>query len=182
MVSAAEIVHAIESADAPEGMRAKVIAVDGPGGAGKSTFAAYLAELLGGVPIIRTDDFASWNNPLSWYPRLIEQVLEPLSRNQPAQYQRYDWSSKRFEEWHRVEPIGFLVLKGVSASREAFRPYLTFTIWIETPREERLRRGLQRDGAEAREQWEKGMAEEDDYIAREHPQEQASLVIRGMGD
>lgn len=180
MVSAAEVVPAIRRATAPEGMHTKVIAVDGPGGAGKSTFAEQLSEALGGVPIVRTDDFASWDNGLDWYPRLIDKVLRPLSLNRPAQYQRYDWDSASLAEWHAVEPTEFVILEGESASRAAFRPYLAFSIWIETPRAERLRRGLARDGEEARRQWEQWMAQEDDYMAREHPQEQADLVVRGV--
>ena len=78
-----------------------------------------------------------------------------------------------------VVPAGFVILEGVSASREAFRPFLTYSIWIETPRELRLRRGLERDGEEARAQWEQWMAEEDDYVRREKPQERADLVVPG---
>lgn len=43
-----------------------------------------------------------------------------------------------------VTPTSHLIVEGVTATREAFRPYLTFSIWIETPREVRLDRGLAR--------------------------------------
>ena len=78
-----------------------------------------------------------------------------------------------------VVPAEFVTLEGVSSSSEAFRPFLTYSIWIETPRELRLRRGLERDGEEARAQWEQWMAEEDDYVRREKPQERADLVVPG---
>ncbi len=42
----------------------KFIAVDGHGGSGKSGLAGYLAQKLH-AEIIRTDDFASWDNPFS---------------------------------------------------------------------------------------------------------------------
>ncbi len=70
-------------------------------------------------------------------------------------------------------------LEGVSSSREAFRPYLALSIWIETPHEERLQRGLERDGETARPQWEEWMAREDEYVEREHPEQKAHLVING---
>ena len=57
-----------------------------------------------------------------------------------------------------IEPAEIVILEGVSASREVFRPYLAYVIWIETPREERLRRGLERVGEDARDQWERWMA------------------------
>jgi hypothetical protein len=37
----------------------RLVAVDGPGGAGKSTFARALSEAAGGAPVIHTDDFAA---------------------------------------------------------------------------------------------------------------------------
>ncbi|HZU66539.1 MAG TPA: AAA family ATPase [Ktedonobacteraceae bacterium] len=173
------IIQTIQTAQAPNGMTTRIIAIDGPGGAGKSSFAEQLSQQLGNAPILHTDDFASWENPLNWWPRLLRQVLEPLSHNETARYQRYDWVTKRLAEWHEIQPAGYLLLEGVSSSREAFRPYLTFSIWIETPRQERLQRGLQRDGEAARPQWEEWMAHEDEYIEREHPEQKADLVIDG---
>ena len=173
------IIQAIQSAQAPDRMTTKIIAIDGPGGAGKSAFAEHLSHQLSSAPILHTDDFASWENPLNWWPRLLRQVLEPLSHNETALYQRYDWSTKRLAEWHKIQPTEYLLLEGVSSSREAFRPYLAFSIWIETPRQERLRRGLERDGEAARPQWEEWMASEDEYIEREHPERKADLVING---
>lgn len=173
------IIQAIQTAQTPDGMTTRIIAVDGPGGAGKSSFAEQLAQNLGNAPIIHTDDFASWDNPLNWWPRLIEQVLEPLSHNETARYQRYDWSTKHLAEWHEIQPAAYLILEGVSSSREAFRPYIIYSIWIETPRQERLRRGLERDGETALPLWEEWMASEDEYIEREHPEQKADLIING---
>jgi uridine kinase len=160
-------------------MSTKIIAIDGLGGAGKSSLAKHLARELGGAQILPTDDFASWENPLKWWPRLIKEGLEPLSHNQIARYRRTDWGDEDHEEWGEVVPAEFVVLEGVSASREAFRPFLTYSIWIETPRELRRTRGLERDGEEARAQWEQWMAEEDDFVRREKPQERADLVLPG---
>jgi len=173
------IILAVQTAQTPDGMTTKIIAIDGPGGAGKSSFAEQLSQKLGNAPILHTDDFASWENPLNWWPRLLEQVLEPLSHHERAWYQRYDWGTKRLAEWHEIQPGEYLILEGVSSSREAFRPYLALPIWIETPREERLQRGLERDGETARTQWEEWMAREDEYIELEHPEQKAHLVING---
>ena len=173
------IILTIQTAQPQDGMTTKIIAIDGPGGAGKSSFAEQLSQKLSNAPILHTDDFASWENPLNWWPRLLEQVLEPLSRNERARYQRYDWSTKRLAEWHEIQPAKYLLLEGVSSSREAFRPYIALSIWIETPGQERLRRGLERDGEAARPQWEEWMAREDEYIEREHPAQKADLVING---
>ncbi len=173
------IIQLIQAAQPPEGMTTKIIAIDGPGGAGKSSLAEQLSQKLGHAPVIHTDDFASWENPLNWWPRLLQQVLQPLSHNENARYQRYDWSAKRLAEWHEIQPSEYLILEGVSSSREAFRLYIAFSIWVQTPRKERLRRGLARDGEAALPLWEEWMASEDEYIAREHPEQKADLTLNG---
>ena len=160
-------------------MATKIIAIDGHGGAGKSALAARLAEELEGAQVLHTDDFASWDNPVDWWPRLVEEVLEPLSRNEAARYGRTDWGNANRVEWGEVTPAEFVILEGVTASREAFRRFLTYSIWIETPADVRLRRGLERDGEQARAQWEQWMAEEDGYVRREKPQERVDRVLRG---
>jgi uridine kinase len=179
LVRLQQLIERIEAAPGRPTMITKVIAIDGPGGSGKSTLADRLSSALGHVPIVHTDDFASWETPLEWWPRLLNQVLEPLVANKTARYQRYDWETRRLAEWHAVPPTTFLILEGVSASREAFRPFLSYSIWVETPRDERLRRGLERDGIEAVDQWQGWMTAEDDYIQREHPMEKADVIIDG---
>jgi uridine kinase len=176
--SLATIVAQIRAKPAPARISTKIVAVDGPGGAGKSTFANRLARELG-APLVHTDDFASWDNPLDWWPRLVEELLEPLARGERASYRRSRWAADDPESWHEVEPTEHLVLEGVSASREAFRPFLTYSVWVETPREIRLARGLERDGEDARGLWEQWMAEEDEYVRREHPRERADAVVAG---
>lgn len=60
----------------------RLVAIDGPGGAGKSVFAARLARAFAGlqeVTVLHTDDFASWETPAGWWPR-----LEPYAEAPPA--------------------------------------------------------------------------------------------------
>ena len=172
------LVERIARARRPSGVQVVIVAVDGCGGAGKSTFAALLAGALGGAPVVSTDEFASWDNPLDWYPRLVDELLTPLAAGRAATYRRSDWGGGE-SIVVTVEPTPILVLEGVSSSRQAFDDYLAFRIWIETDRDERLRRGLERDGAHLRDQWLEWMADEDTYVADEHPQDRADIVIRG---
>ena len=70
-------------------------------------------------------------------------------------------------------------MEGVSSSRSEFRPYLSFAIYIETDRDLRLKRGLERDGEAALPLWQQWMAEEDEYVLRDQPQKYADLVLSG---
>src|SRR5207248_7862739 len=58
-----DLVRRIRQTSAPPGVATKIVAVDGHGGAGKTTLAARLANALG-CEVIQTDDFASWDNPV----------------------------------------------------------------------------------------------------------------------
>ena len=164
----------------PDGMQTRVIAVDGLGGAGKSSFAVHLSSSLGGAEIAHTDDFASWDNPVDWWPDLIER----LSYRCPGIALR--GSSARSGEATTAAgggATGRLRDPGRrTSSRVAFRPFLTYSVWIETPPELRLPRGLERDGDEARGQWESWMAEEERYAATERPAENVDLVVGGDRD
>ena len=179
MNSLLEIKNLISESKSPEGIKTRIVAIDGCGGAGKSTLAAKLAALLDDCPLIHTDDFASWDRPLDWYPRMITQVLEPLGQNRPTRYQKFDWQANQLGQWETVKPCSFVILEGVSSSRSEFRPYLSFSIYIETDRDLRLKRGLERDGEAALPLWQQWMAEEDEYLLRDQPQEYTDVVISG---
>jgi uridine kinase len=171
------IVEAIRSAKAPVGMKTRIVAVDGPGGAGKTSLADRLASELA-APVIHTDDFASWENPSDWWPGLIAKALQPLAAGKPACFRPSTWGGAEREPIE-IEPAEFVILEGVTASREAFRPYLAYSIWIETPRELRLQRGLERDGEPALPHWRAWMEAEDRYVQRERPAEHADCVLPG---
>ncbi|MEL6892993.1 MAG: hypothetical protein AAFP84_15485 [Actinomycetota bacterium] len=157
----------------------RIVAVDGPGGAGKSTFAALLSDALDGAPTVHTDDFASANNPIDWWPRLLDQVIEPLAAGGPARYQRYDWSTESLAEWIDLGPSPVVIVEGVTAARSEWRHHLAFIVWIETPPAERLRRGLERDGDDALEFWEDWGAAEDRHYDEDPTRRHADIIVDG---
>jgi hypothetical protein len=164
----------------PGGVR--LVAVDGYGGAGKSTFAARLAAALGGAAVVYTDDFATGEPDVEWWPRLEREVIVPLSAGEPARYRRWDWQAKRLAEWHTVEAMPAVVIEGVSSARRAAADRLTCAIWIDAPAELRLQRGLERDGRDARPSWDAWMAEEDAHFAEDGTRARCELVIDGNPD
>jgi uridine kinase len=175
-----DMLDAIRRAERPDGMPTRIVAVDGHGGAGKSSLSEWLSRELD-ASVIHTDDFASWENPTNWWPEVIERVLEPIRRGATS----LSHHRSSFGTDHHPEPVTHLpvtrimILEGVTALRKEFRPYLAYGIWVDTPREICLQRGIERGGENTRKQWEQWMADEDRYIERERPGEHANLVLPG---
>jgi uridine kinase len=157
----------------------RLVAIDGPGGAGKSTFARRLSRRAGDAPIVHTDDFASWEEPLQWWPRLLEQVIEPLASGEQGCFQRYDWEQRRLADWVVVERSPVVVLEGVSAARREWSEHLAYGVFVSTSARSRLLRGLARDGASMREQWHSWMEAEDRHFAEDRAMDRAELIVDG---
>jgi uridine kinase len=158
---------------APPGLGpVRVVAIDGPSGAGKSTFAAQLGQEFGrrGVrtALISTDNFATWDDPVAWWPRLVEGVLEPLAKGEPGRYRKLDWTSGEPVpgELVTIEPPEVLILEGVSAGRASFRPQLSVLCWLDDPdANARLDRAVARDGEASRRHLEDWQAFERGWFA-----------------
>jgi hypothetical protein len=132
--------------------RTALVAVDGPSGSGKTHYAAELARDLGAT-VVSTDDFATWTDPVSWWPRLVSDVLVPIEMGKTACYQRTEWTDGRPHPGaHRsVEVPDVLVIEGVSAGRRSIFGRLSCLVWCELPDPvARLERAVARDGEQAR--------------------------------
>ncbi len=162
----------------------RLVAVDGPGGAGKSTVARALAAACGGVPMIRVDDFLYWRDIDGWWPRLEREALRPLLAGSPARFRIRDWANdplgQGLDGWAEVEPAHLIILEGVTSSRQAIAGDLTMSLWVETPSGERLRRGIARDGEQRRALWIEWMALEDEFFARDGAMARAGHIVSGQ--
>ena len=189
-ISVSELCAAISAVEAPTTTR--LVLVDGLGGAGKSVLAAALAGKLG-APLVCGDGFyrpsaqrrreAAEGIGASFdWRRLERQVLAPLSRGEDARYKRYDWDNDRLGDWVSVPSQDTVVVDGVYLLRAELRHYASVLIWVETPREVRLARGIERDGEAARSRWtDEWMPAEDAYVAAMRPDAAAMLVVDGQG-
>jgi uridine kinase len=168
-------------AAAPRAGGTRVVAIDGPSGSGKSTLAAALAAELA-APVVHLDDiFPGWDGLDDAVPRLVEWVLEPLAKGEPARYRRFDWPRHEYAEWHEVPEAGVVVVEGVSCGATACAPYLSLLLWVEAPRELRFARGIERDGEAYRPHWERWAAQEDAHFAREGTRGRADEILWGAG-
>lgn len=169
-----------------QALNAPLVGIDGPGGSGKSTLARELAERLGAV-IVEADDFYRPSGERTRDPtvggeydwrRLEAEVLVPVSHGRSARYERYDWASDRLVEWREVPPAAVIV-EGVYVLRKELIGYYCYRVWVEARPEVRLRRGLERDGDQARDRWAEWMRSETAYVAAHRPEQQADRRVVG---
>jgi hypothetical protein len=156
----------------------RLIAVDGYGAAGKSTFAGRLAAALDGAPVLHTDDFASWEDLVDWWPN-VARVLEALAAGRSARFRAYDWALRKPGRLTSIAPSENVVLEGVSSGRTEFEPWLSAVVWIETPQVSRLSRGVARDGESMRDQWLAWMNAEDEFFARDRVADRTDFLVDG---
>nr|WP_203616335.1 hypothetical protein [Streptomyces sp. SID13726] len=156
----------------------RLVGVDGHAGSGKSTFAARLADALGGAPVLHLDDIASHDEFFGWTGRLLTEVIGPLGSGVSARYAPYDWHARRFGPPRTLPPAPVVLLEGVGAGRRALRPHLAHLLWMELPREESWARGRSRDGAEQREFWEGWVVAEQRHFAEDPSRPFADLLVR----
>ncbi|MEV7006371.1 hypothetical protein [Streptosporangium sp. NPDC051022] len=156
----------------------RVVAIDGPGGSGKTTFAGRLAEALG-AQVIHSDDFpVPWDEPpQAWFGRVEEQVLGPLAAGLPGGYRRYDWVRDAYTCWVEVPVAPVLLLEGVSTARRTAPA--AFTVWVEAPQELRLARVLARDGDRYAAQWRQWRRAEEGWFAADGTRDRADLLLDG---
>jgi hypothetical protein len=148
-----ELAARIRATAPPASMVTRIVAVDGRGAAGKTTFAARLSRALGGARVVHTDDVvARFGHP--WWPALESDVLA------------------------RLEP-GVLIIEGVSASRRAIADRLSYAIWLQVDTGRRLARGVARDGPQAAADWDRYEDEENRFFAADPAGDRADLVVDG---
>jgi len=165
--------------------RTRLVAVDGPSGAGKTQFADRLAAAIRAagrsVATVHTDVLLDgWDDQLTFWPRLEAQVLGPLREGRPAGYHPYDWHAGRFgADRIDVPPADVVILDGVSTARTRIRPELTVAVFVTAPAETALARALARDGPRFEPYLRRWQAVERRHFAEDATAAHADLVVDG---
>ena len=161
-----------------------LIAIDGVGGAGKTTLAELLKKELKNSVIVQLDDFYSPTLQAADLLRLKEQVILPLHNYQKAKYQIYEWETDSFSDWHILQPAGIFIFEGVYALDKIIRDYYDLKIWVDYPADLGLKRGvtrdIMRDGVDNTDKWKNiWMPLEEKYKNEQEPNKSADYVIDG---
>jgi len=153
----------------------RLICIDGLAGAGKTTLAAALGQLTG-APVLHADELLQGWQGLPGLGATIDAVLRPLAGGCPSSWRRWDWHSSAWAETHSLAATPLLVIDGVGSGAAAYDDLITTLVWIDAGRDVRLARGLERDGAHMRPEWEQWLDDETALHARERTRERADLV------
>ena len=180
MAQARALAQRVENS-APALGSTRLILIDGPAGAGKTTLASHLFNVLSAdarVQVLHGDDmYEGWSGLPRLADVLVDQVLTPLSLGQPGEFRRWDWHAGQRAEPIVVPPDPVLIVEGVGVGMAAARVHASVVVWVEAPSDVCLRRGIARDGEGMREEWRRWQRVERQEFAREGTRAASDVVI-----
>ena len=178
---ASVLAAAVRKAPARAG-RARVLAIDGRSGAGKSSLATALSRELG-APVVSLEDlYGGWDGLERGIDLLVSEVLEPLAAGRAMRVPRYDWVAGQWAEPVPLEPPELLIVEGAGAGARRAAVFESLVVWLEAAGSVRKKRALERDGEVFAPYWDRWAAQEDAMLARERTPERADVVIGTLED
>jgi hypothetical protein len=170
-------VLALAESTAPTCGASRLVAIDGPAGAGKSTLTARLQDLLAGrsCSVVHLEDlYPGWSGLLQ-----LEQIVDPMVRElatgRATSFVAHDWSRDQSGESQMVQPADWILLEGVGAGSRRWGELITTLVWVE--HEDALQRAIGRDGESSRSQLRKWHRDEERVFAREQTHARADLIF-----
>ena len=157
-------------------------AIDGPAGAGKTTYAAQLeAELSvnATVKTIHMDDlYNGWDNALS---NALSEILDRISTahlaGRECVIKKFNWSTMQFDSEEIITPTDVLIIEGVGAAQQIVRESGAITYWLDIEAEIGLQRVLARDGAHIEVQMRQWQIDQDKHFARDETHENCEFNL-----
>jgi uridine kinase len=147
----------------------RFVLIDGPAGSGKTTLAATLD-----APVVHMDDLYDGWGGLEAGIAQAQALVDALAAGRPAGYRRFDWVRGEYAEWIQVPPTSLLVIEGCGSGSVRADALL---VWVEADAEERLRRGVERDGEAMRAQWLRWKDTEQEVFGRDRTHERAEVRV-----
>ncbi|MGR2751542.1 ATP-binding protein [Agromyces arachidis] len=163
--------------------RHPLVLVDGPSGAGKTTFAAALvAAWHGAAPrLVRVDEaIPGWAGLRPGAERLERSLLRPHRRSDPGAIHRWDWFGDRPGAIERVRPGG-IVVEGCGAHLAGRHRSDAVRVWLDAPAAARRHRALERDGGAFDPYWDAWEADWRRYVLQTDARRASGMRVRLVG-
>jgi energy-coupling factor transporter ATP-binding protein EcfA2 len=160
---------------------ARLVAVDGRSGSGKTTIAALLAATVPGAAVVHTDDVAWAQARFDWAELLRDGVLRPVRAGSGVSWTPPAWEPNGRHGVIEVPAGAPLVLvEGVGVSRRDLTGWFDLRLWVQSDLDEAHARGIERDGRpDAEDFWAAWMTEEVPFLAADRPWERADVIVAG---
>ncbi len=167
-----------------------IVLIDGRAASGKSFLAAALKnqlfkELEQAPRLIHMDDlYPGWEGLIPGSHYLNQQILQPLKLGKAASWQLWDWEQGqrgRNDEpgngWREFSGGTPLIVEGCGSLSRVSSELADYRVWIETEKQVRHKRWLERDGEKFNEFWHIWAGQEDEFYQQEKSAQLADLVI-----
>ncbi len=139
--------------------------------------------------IIHTDDFASWENPMDWWIMTIEKVFEPIAGGAKVlNYKRSSWAVFHKSKSAVNQPVTkIMIIEGVGASRKEFDKYIGLSIFVDTPKDVCLKRGMERDNGQyhndaLKMKWREWNKTEEEHFTKDDTKNRALIIVDGTNN
>jgi hypothetical protein len=159
----------------------RIVAVDGPSAAGKSTLARAIAARLGAQVVHLDDLLPGWHGLRAGPAITLRDIVQPIARGEGGGFRRYDWIAGEYAEWCEVPHAPYLVLDGCGSGIRTLAPYLSLLVWVDAPQALRFERGIARDGEAYLPHWTAWEEETRALFGEEDTAARADVVVDGTG-
>lgn len=178
-----------------------VVVIDGRGGAGKSTLARELVSNTQNSTHIEYDWFhlpreKIINDERYNHERILKELLRPfLDGEERFCFQRYNWGYLAgiedgfHESLTYVENKDVLIIEGCKLLHHKLLPFFDLKIWLNTPAEIALQRGIKRDIEEykldperVKSSWKEWSAWEDQSLSQNDRSRSADFLVSLEGE
>lgn len=164
-----------------------VFAVDGRGGAGKTTLTRAITALYPSAQVLCIDDLA-WNEPFYQWDYLLVAALTELRQTGVLDLVPPAWQAHHVEGSINIASCPLVIVEGSGAGMRAVNGLIDAHVWVQTDddvaEQRRIRRdiaeGVNGDAQDSARFWHQWMAAERAFFAVDRPWERADVIVAGQ--